>query len=230
MPKLTSIPTCFFGSSAAKYWSIKDYGEPQAANRISPEEYQDMISNSYKLEENDIYRYPRCQKFSPKPSDTGICQTFNGLGIHKILKPSTWTNAFLSAFGSNDDENILKSEGIDLHDGFVFSLDTLQSYLIGLNKRSSDQRDVNAFYIKVHSAGEIPWITQDKSSWKKILPFTNEMSTRFITLKGEKIEGKVNIINFLYAIFMTDTEPNFRNHSSIFQRCYGDAVSQTREN
>ena len=104
----------------------------------------------------------------------------------------------------NDGENILKSEGIDLQDGFVFSLDTLQSYLIGMNKRSSGQRDVNAFYIKVHSAGEIPWITQDKSSWKKIYPFTNEMSTRFITLKGEKIEGKVNKIILCNVTFLTD--------------------------
>ena len=174
---------------------MRDYGELQATNKISPDEYQDILSSNNKLDENDIYRYPKCRKFSPKPTDTGICQTFNGLEINKVLKPSIWTDAFLSAFGSNDDGNILKSEGIDLHDGFIFSLDTLQSYLIGLNKRSSEQRDVNAFYIKVHSAGEIPWITQDKSSWKKIAPFTNEMSTRFITLKGEKIEGKVGKIN-----------------------------------
>ena len=191
LPKLTPIPTCFFGADAAKYWTMKDYGEPQATNKISLEEYQKIMSSHNKLEENDLYRYPKCRKFSHKPSDSGICQTFNGLPLNKILKPSTWTDAFLSAFGTNDGENILKSEGIDLQDGFVFSLDTLQSYLIGMNKRSSGQRDVNAFYIKVHSKGEIPWITQDKSTWKKIFPFTNEMSTRFITLKGEKIEAKV---------------------------------------
>ena len=61
-----------------------------------------------------------------------------------------------------------------------------------MEKRTADQAKLNAFYIKVHPAGEIPWITKDRSSWKKISAFSNEMSNRFITLKGEKIVGKVN--------------------------------------
>ena len=96
LPKLTPIPTCFFGSDAAKYWNMKDYGEPQATNKISPKEYQNIVSSSNKLEINDLYRYPKCRKFSHKPSDTGICQTFNGLAINKILKPSIQLGPMLS--------------------------------------------------------------------------------------------------------------------------------------
>ena len=207
---------------------MRDYGRPQAATKISLNEYQEVLSNGNNLEENDVYRYPKCRKFSPKPSDSGICHTFNGLELNKILKPSTWTDAFLSAFGGHDSGTILKSEGIDLHDGFIFSLDTLQSYLIGMNKRSPGQRHVNTFYIKVHPAGEIPWITQDKSSWKKISPYTNEMSTRFITLKGEKIEGKVNFKKTEHL--MEIKLPIFRIPLRIFRKCCENAAFLMRVN
>ena len=132
--------------------------------------------------------------FSSKPTDSGVCHTFNGLGLAKILRQSAWTDAFLEAFGSRDSGQLFSSEGIDLQDGFVFSLDTLQSYLVSLQEKVPEQREVNSFLIKVHPAGEIPRMTKDKSTWNRIYPHKNEMSTRFITLKGEKIVGKVDII------------------------------------
>ena len=79
-----------------------------------------------------------------------------------------------------------------MQDGFVFSLDTLQSYLVSLQQKVPEQRELNSFLIKVHPAGEIPRMTKDTSTWNRIYPHKNEMSTRFITLKGEKIVGKVD--------------------------------------
>ena len=54
--------------------------------------------------------------FSSKPTDSGVCHTFNGLGLAKILRQSTWTDAFLEAFGSRDSGQLFNSEGIDLED------------------------------------------------------------------------------------------------------------------
>ena len=141
-----------------------------------------MSSNSYK--------YPKCNKFSKMPTENGICSTFNGLDLQKIFKNSRWTESFRDSFSVNSSSEQLKSEGIDLDEGLVFTLDTLQSYFITMKDRIMDQEDLNAFYIKVHPAGEIPWIKQDKSTWKKIEAYDNEISTKYITLKGEKVDSK----------------------------------------
>ena len=135
-----------------------------------------------------------CDLFTPMPTDNGICHTFNGLELKKIFKPTNWVNSFGKSFGEKRSEEPLKSEGIDLDEGFVFTLDTLQSYFVTMKERVMEQGNFNRFWIKVHSAGEIPWIKKDKSSWKKIESYKDEISTRFITIKGEKITNKVLII------------------------------------
>ena len=191
LPKMTAIPTCFFGKEASKYWNTRDYRVTDKDNNILPINYQQTLINQNNLQDPEFYRYPKCHSFSPKPTQSGICHTFNGIELGKILKPSEWMESFSDSFESHDTGELFKSSGIDLHDGFVFTLDLMQAYLINMKERSDDQKDINAFYIKVHPAGEIPWMTSDKSSFKKITAYSNEMSTKFITLKGEKIEGKV---------------------------------------
>ena len=192
LPKISNVPTCYFGKKASGFWNLRDYSSTEKDNSFTPSEFIKHQRKKFELQESDLYRYKKCTSFSPKPSNLGVCHTFNGLKLSEILKDSRWTSAFLKSFGSYDSGELYKSTGIDLHDGFVFSLDTMQSYIVNMEKRTADQAKLNAFYIKVHPAGEIPWITKDRSSWKKISAFSNEMSNRFITLKGEKIVGKVN--------------------------------------
>ena len=51
--------------------------------------------------------------------------------------------------------------------------------------------EVQSFRIKVHSAGEIPWMTQNPSSWEKIDSDLTEMSTVALAIKGEKVDNTV---------------------------------------
>ena len=188
---MSFIPTCFFGKKASSFWKSKDYSSVRAINQIFPSVYRDSIMKEMNLDDSDYYRYPKCRLFSVMPTDNKLCHTFNGMGIKEILKESLWRKSFDEAFGENGSHETLKSEGIDLEDGFVFTLDTLQSYFMTMNERITEQDNINTFWIKVHSPGEIPWIEKDKSTWKKIEPYGNEMATKFVTLKGEKIDSKV---------------------------------------
>ena len=191
LPKLSFVPTCFFGKRAQSFWNSEDYSAVTALNQIPPTDYKESIEEELNLDDPDSYRYPHCRLFSPMPTDSGVCHTFNGLDIKQILTESYWRDSFDGALGGGETYDTLKSGGIDLEEGFVFSLDTLQSHLVTMNVRAKEQKDINSFWIKVHSPGEIPWIKKDKSTWKKIEPYGNEMSTKFITLKGEKIDSKV---------------------------------------
>ena len=191
LPKLSFIPTCFFGKRANSFWNSKDYSAVTALNQIPPEDYKESLEEDLNLEDTDTYKYPHCRLFSAMPTDLGVCHTFNGLDIKKILSETQWRDAFDGAFGGGESYETLKSGGIDLAEGFVFSLDTLQSLMMTMNVRAKEQDNINSFWIKVHSPGEIPWIKKDKSTWKKIEPYGNEMTTKFITLKGEKIDSKV---------------------------------------
>ena len=190
LPKISFIPTCFYGMNAAKFWNAKDYSFVDALNSILPDEFKADLETEYHLRQSDFYKYPKCELFSPMPTDSGICHTFNGLALEKILKPSIWRNSFNKSFGGSKNEQPLKSVGVDIEDGLVFSLDTLQHFMINLQKRAVEQNGLNKFWIKVHTAGEIPWIFREKSTWTKVEAFDLEMSTRFITLKGEKIDHK----------------------------------------
>ena len=43
LPKLSYIPTCFYGEQSAKYWGTKDYSELQYDNDITKEAYQEDL-------------------------------------------------------------------------------------------------------------------------------------------------------------------------------------------
>ena len=190
LPKVSLLPTCFYGNEAKKFWNAKDYSYVDALNSITPDEFQNNLEEDYRLKESNFYKYPKCKLFSAMPTDSGICFTFNGLNLEKILKPSKWRNSFNRSFGESQNEIPMKSARVDLEEGFVFSVDTLQHFLINLNKRAVEQNDLNKFWIKVHAAGEIPWMFKEKSTWTKIEASDIDMTTKFITLKGEKIDHK----------------------------------------
>ena len=195
IPKLSYIPTCFFGDNAAKFWSLKEYSETDFISDISQEKFESNHRESLNLPDSDIYKYPKCRQFAQKPTDDGICHTFNGLDLKNILKSSSWLSSFEKSFGGKQEEkkpeDILKSEGIDKEGGFVFSLDTMQSYLITKRKRNyKTQGYFNSFWMKVHKPGDLPRMKDDKSSWTKVVGSQHDMVTKFISLKGERVSHK----------------------------------------
>ena len=111
------------------------------------------------------------------------------------MKPSSWSDTFTKTFGGggNADKSSLMSEGVDIDSGFVFSLDTMQSYLITKKDRLAEQDSVNTFKIKVHKPGDLPRMQDDKSSWYTIKSNQNDMVTKFISIKGEKVDYKVPV-------------------------------------
>ena len=107
------------------------------------------------------------------------------------MKPSL-SDTFTEAFGIGGSQwPDYKSEGVDTDSGFVFSLDTMQSYLITKKNRLEEQDSVNTFRIKVHKPGDLPRMEEDKSSWYTIKSNQNDMVTKFISIKGEKVDYKV---------------------------------------
>ena len=190
LPRLSYIPTCFYGEEADVFCHTRDYSRNDVwASHMTMEEYKAGLKN---LKKNDFYKYPKCSRFSPRPTDSSICHTFNGLELQKILKSSSWRDTFLEAFTQGETPETLKSTGVDYDSGLIFSLDTMQSYLITKRVRNMEHRPVNSFWIKLHQPGELPWIEQDKSSWQKIESHQNDMVTYFITIKGEKVANTVN--------------------------------------
>ena len=189
LPKASFLQTCFFGENARRYYRVKDFSEIDAINNVLTKSYQDEIKKLFG--ETDYYRYQSCKLFTPKPTSSGICHTFNGHDLEKILKPTTWTNKFQDSFKADAPNEILKSTGIGLEDGFVFSLDTMQSYFYSLKDRDENQKEINSFLIKVHPAGELPWMMKEQSSWQQISASPEDMITRFITIKGEIIADEV---------------------------------------
>ena len=190
LPQLSYIPTCFYGEEANLFWHTRDYSRNDVwASHMTKEEYMSGLKN---LPGNDFYKYPKCKKFSPKPTDSAICHTFNGLELSKILKSSSWRENFLDAFTQGETPETLRSTGVDYDSGLMFSLDTMQSYLITKRERSSSHEPVNSFWIKLHQPGELPWVEQDKSSWHKMESHQDDMVTYFITIKGEKVANTVN--------------------------------------
>ena len=67
----------------------------------------------------------------------------------------------------------------------------MQSYLATLRPRYESQKSADTFWIKVHQAGEIPWMSKLSSTWEKVEAHAEDMSTVFIALQGEKVDGKV---------------------------------------
>ena len=192
LPQLSYIPTCYFGKESEGFWNTRDYSYLDVVgSHASAEDYKKTLNLKYK---EDFYKYKKCKKFSPKPTDHGICHTFNGLEVGKILKSSNWLTDFKDAFtGGIDEPSILKSEGIDKDNGLVFSVDTMQSYFITKKERVLENMAINSFLVKLHQPGEIPWVTNDKSSWHKISSTQSDMVTKFINIKGEKVVHTVSL-------------------------------------
>ena len=110
------------------------------------------------------------------------------------MKSSSWLETYSETFGGGGHQRAYRSEGVDVDSGFVFSLDTMQSYLITKKDRLAEQDSVNTFRIKVHKPGDLPRMEDDKSSWYTIKSNQNDMVTKFISIKGEKVDNKVKII------------------------------------
>ena len=71
----------------------------------------------------------------------------------------------------------------------------MQSYLQTYRARYGDvQTDVDSFWVKVHQAGEIPWMGKNPSSWEKIEAHEEDMSTVFINIQGEKVANTVETL------------------------------------
>ena len=101
-------------------------------------------------------------------------------------------DTYTQTFGGGGLQQAHRSEGVDVDSGFLFSLDTMQSYLITKKERIAEQDSVNTFRIKVHKPGDLPRMEDDKSSWYTIKSNQNDMVTKFISIKGEKVDNKVN--------------------------------------
>ena len=177
---------------------MRDYSVMDSSANVMFEEFRNI--SSQKSGSTDYYRYSRCKLFNPKPSSSGICHTFNALELKTILKASKWADDFLDSFSAFDEHEVFKSAGVKVEKGFVFSLDTMQSYMFSLQDNIDSEKDINSFLIKVHPAGEIPWMAKDSQTFKRISAVENDMSTRFITVSGDIITSEVgfdylNVIN-----------------------------------
>ena len=62
------------------------------------------------------------------------------------------------------------------------------SYDASMRARTGDHKDINNFRIKVHSAGDIPWMSKISSTWELVESNTEDMSTVFISIQGEEVE------------------------------------------
>ena len=184
---MSYIPTCYYGNEAKKFWETRDYNNDDVSRNVSKRQYEQELN----FGDSDFYKYSKCDEFQPNPTDMGVCFTYNGLQVNDILKKSNWVNSFKAAFKTSENKKIKKSEGIERENGFIFSLDTMQSYLATMKQRHENQKDVNTFWIKVHQSGEIPWMSKISSTWEKIEAHSEEMSTVFIALQGEKVDAKV---------------------------------------
>lgn len=69
----------------------------------------------------------------------------------------------------------------------------MQSYLATMRHRLDTFKEVDTFWLKVHQAGEIPWMSKISSTWEKIDAHKEDMSTIFLTIKGEKVDATVCI-------------------------------------
>ena len=69
MPNITFIPLCMYGETALNYWHNSN---------IRKEKKRDMNIDEMK---QDLYQYPLCNLFENRPTDLGMCSTFNGMGL-----------------------------------------------------------------------------------------------------------------------------------------------------
>ena len=117
-PKLSYIPNCYFGKQAAEAWGTRDYSAEETFSNVTLKNYQDGLN----FGEPDYYKYFKCQEFVSRPTSSGMCHTFNAHDLGDILKKSKWLTSFKSSFKQSSKKEILKSEGIESENGFLFSI------------------------------------------------------------------------------------------------------------
>ena len=115
---MSLIPHCYFGKKAADFWKTKDYTSDETISRVNVKSFHDSLS----FGEADYYKYFQCQDFASRPTSQGVCHTFNAHDLDEILKESKWKSSFKSSFKQTSKREILKSEGIESENGFLFSL------------------------------------------------------------------------------------------------------------
>ena len=115
---MSYIPHCYFGKKAAEFWGTSDYTSDETYSGINVKSFQDSLN----FGKSDYYKYFECQDFSSRPTSQGVCHTFNAYDLNDILKESKWKSSFQSSFKQTPKREILKSEGIESENGFLFSL------------------------------------------------------------------------------------------------------------
>ena len=115
---MSFIPNCYFGKKAADFWGTGDYTQEEVQSQINVKSFQDSLN----FGQADYYKYFQCQDFASRPTSSGVCHTFNALDLDDILKESKWKTSFKSSFKQTPKREILKSEGIESENGFLFSL------------------------------------------------------------------------------------------------------------
>ena len=79
-----------------------------------------------------------------------IFKRFPTLSRVIILKWGRRNSIDINYFVADD---LMKSEGVDKARGLVFSLDTMQSYLVTKRRRHLENIPINSFLIKLHQPG-----------------------------------------------------------------------------
>ena len=115
---MSFIPHCYFGKKAADFWRTSDYTSEEVSSRVNVSRFQDSLN----FGEADYYKYFQCHDFASRPTSSGVCHTFNALDLDDILKESKWKSSFKTSFKQTPKREILKSEGIESENGFLFSL------------------------------------------------------------------------------------------------------------
>ena len=120
-PKLSFIPNCYFGKHAAGAWGTRDYSAEQTRSSIDLKTFQKSLN----FGEPDYYKYFECHDFVSRPTSSGVCHTFNAHDLDDIFKKTNWITSFKSSFKQPPKREILKSEGIESENGFLFSVGKL---------------------------------------------------------------------------------------------------------
>ena len=102
---------------AKRYFSKKEISDLTIFNwnHTLLQDYEATLRSTHGIPSSNVYKYPKCRHFKQViyfkhsncevpnftlilnfqvPTDSGICHTFNGVALSKILKPSSWFSDF----------------------------------------------------------------------------------------------------------------------------------------